>query len=248
VINMATNEQTTHVLIVDDDDDIRSLLSDFLERNRLTAFQAPNGEVMRNILKSQHIDLVVLDLNLPDEDGLSLCRQLRSTSNLPVIMLTAKTDPIDRIVGLESGADDYVCKPFEPLELLSRIRSVLRRTQQLGVSESKTRESIRMHFSGWILDLTARHLLDPQGVVISLSGAEFRLLKIFLDRPNRILNRDQIMDIMHGRDAGAFDRSIDLQVSRLRQKIELDPKSPVIIKTVRNEGYILATSVKVESR
>src|SRR5450830_1677409 len=185
---MATNEQTTHVLIVDDDDDIRSLLSDFLERNRLTAFQAPNGEVMRNILKSQHIDLVVLDLNLPDEDGLSLCRQLRSTSNLPVIMLTAKTDPIDRIVGLETGADDYVCKPFEPLELLSRIRSVLRRTQQLGVSESKTRESIRMHFSGWILDLTARHLLDPQGVVISLSGAEFRLLKIFLDRPNRILN------------------------------------------------------------
>lgn len=248
MINMATNEQTTHVLIVDDDDDIRSLLSDFLERNRLTAFQAPNGDVMRNILKSQHIDLVVLDLNLPDEDGLSLCRQLRSTSNLPVIMLTAKTDPIDRIVGLETGADDYVCKPFEPLELLSRIRSVLRRTQQLGVSESKTRESIRMHFSGWILDLTARHLLDPQGIVISLSGAEFRLLKIFLDRPNRILNRDQIMDIMHGRDAGAFDRSIDLQVSRLRQKIELDPKSPVIIKTVRNEGYILATSVKVESR
>lgn len=248
MINMATNEQTTHILIVDDDDDIRSLLSDFLERNRLTAFQAPNGEVMRNILKSQHIDLVVLDLNLPDEDGLSLCRQLRSTSNLPVIMLTAKTDPIDRIVGLETGADDYVCKPFEPLELLSRIRSVLRRTQQLGVSESKTHESIRMHFSGWILDLTARHLLDPQGIVISLSGAEFRLLKIFLDRPNRILSRDQIMDLMHGRDAGAFDRSIDLQVSRLRQKIELDPKSPVIIKTVRNEGYILATSVKVESR
>lgn len=248
MINIATNEQSTHVLIVDDDDDIRSLLSDFLERNRLTAFQAPNGDVMRNILKSQHIDLVVLDLNLPDEDGLSLCRQLRSTSNLPVIMLTAKTDPIDRIVGLETGADDYVCKPFEPLELLSRIRSVLRRTQQLGVSESKTYESIRMHFSGWILDLTARHLLDPKGVVISLSGAEFRLLKIFLDRPNRILNRDQIMDLMHGRDAGAFDRSIDLQVSRLRQKIELDPKSPVIIKTVRNEGYILATSVKVESR
>ncbi len=245
---MLANEQTTHILIVDDDDDIRSLLSEFLERNRLTAFQAADGEAMRNVLKSQHIDLVVLDLNLPGEDGLSLCRQLRAHSKLPVIMLTAKTDPIDRIIGLETGADDYVCKPFEPLELLSRIRSVLRRTQQSTVSEIKTRDIVRMHFSGWILDITARHLIDPQGVVISLSGAEFRLLKMFLDRPNRILNRDQIMDVMHGRDAGAFDRSIDLQVSRLRQKIEQDQKSPVIIKTVRNEGYILTTSVKVESR
>ena len=245
---MLANEQPTNILIVDDDDDIRSLLSEFLERNRLTAFQAADGEAMRNVLKSQHIDLVVLDLNLPGEDGLSLCRQLRAHSKLPVIMLTAKTDPIDRIIGLETGADDYVCKPFEPLELLSRIRSVLRRTQQSTVSEIKTRDIVRMHFSGWILDITARHLIDPQGVVISLSGAEFRLLKMFLDRPNRILNRDQIMDVMHGRDAGAFDRSIDLQVSRLRQKIEQDQKSPVIIKTVRNEGYILTTSVKVESR
>lgn len=246
--SLPANEQTTHVLIVDDDDDIRSLLSEFLERNRLTVFQASDGEVMKNVIKLQHIDLVVLDLNLPGEDGLSLCRQLRSTSNLPIIMLTAKSDPIDRIIGLETGADDYVCKPFEPLELLSRIRTVLRRTQQGALSESNVRESVRLHFSGWILDLTARHLLDPKGVIISLSGAEFRLLKMFLDRPNRILNRDQIMDIMHGRDAGAFDRSIDLQVSRLRQKIEQDQKAPMIIKTVRNEGYILTTSVKVEGR
>ncbi len=242
------NEQPINILIVDDDDDIRSLLSEFLERNRLVAFQASDGEVMKKLLKSQPIDLVVLDLNLPGEEGLSLCRQLRASSNIPIIMLTAKTDPIDRVMGLETGADDYVCKPFEPLELLSRIRSVLRRTHQSGISEGKAVESVSIHFSGWILDLTARHLLNPQGVVISLSGAEFRLLKMFLDRPNRILSRDQIMDMMHGRDAGAFDRSIDLQVSRLRQKIEEDQKLPVIIKTVRNEGYILATSVRLESR
>ena len=245
---LLADDQVTHVLIVDDDDDIRSLLSDFLERNHLIAFQATDGEAMRKMILSHRIDLIVLDLNLPGEDGLSLCRQLRASSNIPIIMLTAKSDPIDRIVGLETGADDYVCKPFEPLELLSRIRSVLRRTQQLGNSSTKTTEAIKMHFADWVLDLTARHLLDPQGVIISLSGAEFRLLKMFLDRPNRILNRDQIMDQMHGRDASAFDRSIDLQVSRLRQKIELDQKSPTIIKTVRNEGYILATTVKVETR
>lgn len=242
------NEQAVNILIVDDDDDIRTLLSEFLERNRLVAFQASDGEMMKKILKSQRIDLVVLDLNLPGEDGLSLCRQLRASSNIPVIMLTAKTDPIDRVVGLETGADDYVCKPFEPLELLSRIRSVLRRTQQSGVTENNAFEPARIHFSGWILDLTARHLLNPQGVVISLSGAEFRLLKMFLDRPNRVLNRDQIMDMLHGREAGAFDRSIDLQVSRIRQKIEEDQKFPMIIKTVRNEGYILTTTVKVENR
>jgi two-component system OmpR family response regulator len=241
------NEPETHVLIVDDDDDIRSLLSEFLERNGLHAFQAVDGDVMWEVLKSRPIDIVVLDLNLPGEDGLSLCKRLRSNSNLPVIMLTARTSPIDRIVGLETGADDYVCKPFEPLELLSRIRSVLRRTRQLGAG-SDAHEAIKIYFSGWALDITARHLLDPSGVIISLSGAEFRLLKIFLDRPNRILNRDQIMDIMHGREAGAFDRSIDLQVSRLRQKIERDTKSPTILKTVRNEGYILTTSVKVEKR
>ena len=245
---LLADDQVTHVLIVDDDDDIRSLLSDFLERNHLIAFQATDGEAMHKMILSHRIDLIVLDLNLPGEDGLSLCRQLRASSNIPIIMLTAKSDPIDRIVGLETGADDYVCKPFEPLELLSRIRSVLRRTQQLGNSSTKTTEAIKMHFADWVLDLTARHLLDPQGVIISLSGAEFRLLKMFLDRPNRILNRDQIMDQMHGRDASEFDRSIDLQDSRLRQKIELDQKSPSIIKTVRNEGYILATTVKVETR
>ena len=214
----------------------------------LQTLQAVDGKDMWVKLESQAIDLVVLDLSLPGEDGLSLCRQLRSSSNLPIIMLTAKTSPIDRIVGLETGADDYVCKPFEPLELLSRIRSVMRRTRQSPTNDNTGDAPVKIHFSGWVLDLVARHLLDPQGVIISLSGAEFRLLKLFLDRPNRVLNRDQLMDILHGREASAFDRSIDLQISRLRQKIERDSKSPEILKTVRNEGYILTASVKVETR
>jgi len=244
--NLPASSQKTQILIVDDDNDIRSLLSDFLEDNGLRAFQAANGKVMWDILKSQHVDLVILDLNLPGEDGLALCRQLHSSSSLPVIMLTAKINPIDRVIGLETGADDYVCKPFEPLELLSRIRSVLRRAGPSATSEDNAREPARIHFSGWVLDLNARHLLNPLGVVISLSGAEFRLLKMFLDRPNRVLSRDQIMDLLHGREASPFDRSIDLQISRLRQKIEQDSKAPTMIKTVRNEGYILTTSVKVE--
>lgn len=239
-------EQNIRVLIVDDDHDIRLLLSDFLERNGLQVWQAADGKSMWQSLESQPVDLVVLDLNLPGTDGISLCRELRTTSNLPVIMLTARTSPIDRIVGLETGADDYVCKPFEPLELLSRIRSVLRRVTLAAAGEYDVREPRRMRFSGWTLELTARHLLDPRGVVISLSGAEFRLLKLFLDRPNRILSRDAIMEHMHGRESGPFDRSIDLQVSRLRQKIEENSKAPTLLKTIRNEGYLLASAVEVE--
>lgn len=240
------NQHQTNILIVDDDQDIRSLLSDFLEGNGLHAFQAANGLEMQRLLQSEHIDLLVLDLNLPGTNGLELCRELRTSSNLPVIMLTAKTSSIDRILGLETGADDYVCKPFEPMELLSRIRSVLRRTQAVAAGEEVAKEPVRMRFAGWQLDLIARHLISPRGVVVSISGAEYRLLKIFLDRPNRVLNRDQLMDLMHGRDAGPFDRSIDLQISRVRQKIEVDSKSPNIIKTVRNEGYILAAPVMVD--
>ena len=161
-------------------------------------------------------------------------------------MLTAKTSPIDRVVGLESGADDYVCKPFEPLELLSRIRSVLRRVHAGHDVENTNQEATRIHFAGRILDLTARHLINETGVIVSLSGAEFRLLRIFLEHPNRVLSRDQLMDLIHGRDTTPFDRSIDLQVSRLRQRIEGDTKSPTIIKTVRNEGYVLSASVKVD--
>ncbi len=241
-----SRDMRTQVLIVDDDNDIRALLSEFLDNNGLRTFQAADGDDMFKTLESGAIDLIVLDLNLPGVNGLDLCRSIRAGSGIPIIMLTAKTHPIDRIIGLETGADDYVCKPFEPLELLSRIRSVLRRTKTgaPATSTAPEQEAVKMQFSGWTLDLVARHLINRAGVVVSLSAAEYRLLKTFLERPGRILNRDQLMDLLHGRDASHFDRSIDLQISRVRQKIEEDSKNPQIIKTVRNEGYILTAAVK----
>lgn len=238
------SDMRTQVLIVDDDNDIRTLLSEFLDDNGLRTFQAADGDETLETLKSGTIDLIVLDLNLPGINGLDLCRKIRADSSVPIIMLTAKTHPIDRIIGLETGADDYVCKPFEPLELLSRIRSVLRRAKSGTIDATTAQEAVRIHFSDWTLDLVARHLINPGGVVVSLSAAEYRLLKIFLERPNRILNRDQLMDLLHGRDASHFDRSVDLQISRVRQKIEADSKASQIIKTVRNEGYILTAAVK----
>ena len=246
--SLAMTDNEIQVLIVDDDHDIRTLLSDILQKNGLTVFQASDGNAMWDMLKSRKIDLIVLDLNLPEVDGLTLCKQLRMESNLPVIMLTAKTNMIDRVVGLETGADDYVCKPFEPLELLSRIRSVLRRTNMSAISEDVDFAPSKISFANWSLDVTARHLISDGGVVISLSGAEYRLLRIFLDHPSRVLSRDQLMDFIHGRDSTPFDRSIDLQVSRLRQRIEGETKAPSIIKTVRNEGYILAAKVQVERK
>jgi two-component system OmpR family response regulator len=160
-------------------------------------------------------------------------------------MLTARGEPVDRILGLEMGADDYLAKPFEPRELFARIRSVLRRSQALP-RDVHANETKQMHFAGWTMDFTARHLINPDGVVVALSGAEYRLLKIFLDHANRVLNRDQLLNLTHGRDADPFDRSIDLQISRLRQKLGEDARSPQIIKTVRNEGYVLATPVAKE--
>ena len=234
------------ILIVDDDREIRTLLAEYLESNGFRALAAADGAGMRRILDSSHVDLVVLDLTLPGEDGLTLCRTLRAGSNLPVIMLTARGEPLDRILGLEMGADDYVAKPFEPRELSARIRNVLRRTQALPPTLERPMAK-RMAFAGWHFDLVARHLLSPQGTVVMLSGAEFRLLKVFLDHPNRVLNRDQLLNLTKGRDADPFDRSIDLQVSRLRQKLDDDAKSPALLKTVRNEGYVLAASVTTEN-
>lgn len=253
-----------HVAIVDDDDDIRTLLADFLNDNGITTSLASTAEELWPLLDEQAIDLLVLDLNLPGMDGLSICRQLRESSTLPVIMLTAKTSPLDRIVGLETGADDYLCKPFEPLELLSRIRSVLRRAHPLNsqpngqttdqLTEQANNQSTdspaatdanKYYFAHWVLDIHARHLIDTdgEGTVVSLSGMEFNVLRCFLDHPNRILTRDQLMDLIHGRQAGPFDRAIDLQISRLRQKLEHDSKNPQIIKTVRSAGYVLTASV-----
>ncbi|MEO6354711.1 MAG: response regulator [Oxalobacteraceae bacterium] len=239
-------EPISHILIVDDDREIRSLLADYLGRNGYLAHTAEDGSAMWKALEQADIDLIVLDLNLPGEDGLTLCRTLRAKSEMPVIMLTARSEPLDRILGLEMGADDYLPKPFEPRELLARIRSVLRRSHALPPNHAD--QSIaRLLFSGWTLDLTARHLLSPEQVVVMLSGAEFRLLKIFLEHPNRVLNRDQLLNMTQGRDADPFDRSIDIQISRLRQKLGEDARSPQILKTVRNGGYVLAAAVRAEN-
>lgn len=238
-------ETPAHILIVDDDREISTLLAEYLEKNGYKTSIAGDGKAMWKALDDSHIDLIVLDLNLPGDDGLTLCRNLRSRSSIPVIMLTARGEPLDRILGLEMGADDYLPKPFEPRELFARIRSVLRRTQALPPDMQAT-ETKQMRFAGWTMDFTARHLINPEGVVIALSGAEYRLLKIFLDHANRVLSRDQLLNLTQGRDADPFDRSIDLQISRLRQKLGDDARSPQIIKTVRNEGYVLATQVAKE--
>ena len=234
------------ILIVDDDRDIRTLLADYLESNGYRTLCAADGTGMWKQLDESRPDLIVLDLNLPGDDGLTLCRKLRANSTLPVIMLTARSEPLDRILGLEMGADDYLPKPFEPRELLARIRSVLRRSHALPPS-SPAENVQRIRFSGWTLDLTARHLLNPDGIVIMLSGAEFRLLRVFLEHPNRVLNRDQLLNLTQGRDADPFDRSVDIQISRLRHKLGEDARVPQIIKTVRNGGYVLAGQVTVES-
>ena len=240
-------ETSATILVVDDDREIRSLLGDYLNNNGYRAVLAADGVAMNRMLDSQHVDLVVLDLNLPGEDGLSICRRLRSSSELPVIMLTARDQPLDRILGLEMGADDYMPKPFEPRELLARIKSVLRRAHGAAVRGSENGQQ-RLHFNGWIFDPVARHLVNPQGMVVMVSGAEFRLLKVFLERPNRVLNRDQLLNLTQGRDADPFDRSIDIQVSRLRQKLGDDARAPTIIKTVRNGGYVLAVNVNAEGQ
>jgi two-component system, OmpR family, response regulator len=234
-----------HILIVDDDREISTLLAEYLEKNGYRTQTAGDGKAMWKALGDARIDLIVLDLNLPGDDGLTLCRNLRTRSSIPVIMLTARGEPLDRILGLEMGADDYLPKPFEPRELFARIRSVLRRTQALP-PDMQGPAPQQMHFAGWTMDFTARHLINPQGVVVALSGAEFRILKIFLDHANRVLSRDQLLNLTQGRDADPFDRSIDLQISRLRQKLGEDARSPQIIKTVRNEGYVLATQVAKE--
>ncbi|MGV3742534.1 MAG: response regulator [Burkholderiaceae bacterium] len=235
---MQNKDSVPRILIVDDDFDIRSLLADYLESNGLYALTAPNGAGMAKMLAEQNIDLVVLDWNMPGEDGLSLCRKLRANSNLPIIMLTARGEPLDRIIGLETGADDYVPKPFEPRELLARIRSLLRRSHApAGGSASALRQQLQ--FATWTLNCDAGHLIASDGTIVMLSSAESRLLKVFLDNPKRVLSRDQLLNLTQGNDAAAFDRSIDIQVSRLRQKLNEDARSPQIIKTVRNGGYML---------
>jgi two-component system OmpR family response regulator len=230
------------ILIVDDDAEIRTLLVTYLSRNGLQATAVGDGKAMWRALDAGRVDLVVLDLMLPGDDGLTLCRNLRAKSDLPVIMLTARGDETDRIVGLEMGADDYLPKPFSARELLARIKVVLRRAHSLPPN-LRPNDRPELCFAGWRLDTVQRHLVSPKGVVTSLSGAEFRLLRIFLEHPNRVLNRDQLVDLTQGREADPLDRSIDVQVSRLRHRLGDDPKDPQLIKTVRGEGYVLTVAV-----
>ncbi len=233
------------ILIVDDDDDIRKLLEAYLRKNGFDAQAVADGPGMREAMAARPASLVVLDLMLPGEDGLSLCRQLRARSQVPVLMLTAKGDPVDRIIGLEMGADDYLAKPFDPRELLARIRSILRRARALPAdTEINVPESFA--FSGWRLDTRERDLRAPDGVVVPLSGAEYRLLLIFLQNPNAVLSRDQLSNFTFGHDADPLDRTIDMQVSRLRERLHDEAREPAIIKTVRGKGYVLA--VRVESK
>ena len=233
-----------HLLVVDDDRDIRELLTNYLTRNGFRATAVADGRAMRAALAAHAFDLVVLDVMLPGEDGLTLCRELRARSNLPILMLTARGDDLDRIVGLEMGADDYLPKPFNPRELLARIKAVLRRARTLPDNLHAPQHSFA-RFDGWTLNFDTRTLHDPAGEAVELSGAEFRLLKIFVERPHRVLNRDQLMDLLHGRDTEPFDRSIDVQVSRLRQRLGDDAREARLIKTVRGEGYVFTAPVSL---
>jgi two-component system OmpR family response regulator len=238
-------ERADHILIVDDDREIRQMVAEYLEKNGMRATTAADGREMRAILDTQTIDLIVLDLMMPGEDGLVLTRNLRASKHraIPVVMLTARDDATDRIIGLEMGADDYVVKPFSARELMARIGAVIRRTRMLPPNLQISEASRLIAFGKWRLDTTARHLLDAEGTAVALSGAEFRLLRVFLDHPQRVLNRDQLLNLTQGREADPFDRSIDLLVSRLRQRLQDDPREQAYIKTVRNEGYVFSLPV-----
>jgi two-component system, OmpR family, response regulator len=232
-----------HLLIVDDDEDIRSLLTGFFRKHGHTVLTAASGAEMFSLLKAKPVDLVILDVMLQDEDGFSVCRQLRTTSTMPVIMLTGMADPTDRVVGLEIGADDYLTKPFDPRELLARVKAVLRRSVAKAEAPASTDTRPVLCFAGWRLDVARRELRSSENVLVLLSGGEFDLLLVFVEHPQRVLTRDQLIEYTHGSSYPGFDRSIDVQVSRIRHKLERDPKDPSLIRTVRNGGYIFSTDV-----
>ncbi|WP_042302205.1 response regulator [Paraburkholderia kururiensis] len=240
-------EKPDHILIVDDDRGIRELVGAYLEKSAMRVSLAANGREMRAALEYGAPDLIVLDLMMPGEDGLTLCRELRAGKfrTVPVLMLTARNEETDRIIGLEMGADDYLPKPFAVRELLARVRSVLRRTRMLPPGMQVTEAAQKLAFGDWRLDTTARHLLDAQGTMVALSGGEYRLLRVFLDHAQRVLTRDQLLNLTQGREANAFDRSIDLLVSRLRQRLRDEAREPRYIKTLRSEGYVFSAAVTV---
>jgi two-component system OmpR family response regulator len=240
-------DHINHILIVDDDREIRELVGNYLKKNGLRSTVVADGRQMRSFLEANQVDLIVLDIMLPGDDGLVLCRELRAGKHkaTPILMLTARTDETDRILGLEMGADDYLTKPFAARELLARINAVLRRTRMLPPNLLVTESGRMLQFGHWRLDTTARHLLDEDGTLVALSGAEYRLLRVFLDHPQRVLSRDQLLNLTQGRDADLFDRSIDLLVSRLRQRLKDDSREATYIKTVRSEGYVFSYPVEM---
>jgi two-component system OmpR family response regulator len=231
-----------HILVVDDDPEIRHLLKTYLEKNGYRVSMAAEGGGMWQSLEREHIDLIVLDLMLPGVDGMELCRTLRVRSRIPVIMLTARGDEMDRILGLEMGADDYLPKPFSARELLARIKVILRRVRDMPIDPLADAPE-RLAFSGWTLDTRTQHLHSPDDLVVPLSSAEYRLLHVLLTHPNRALTRDQLLDLTQGREGGPYDRSIDVLIGRLRKHLGDDAKQPSLIKTVRGRGYLLASKV-----
>ena len=232
-----------HILVVEDDREISALVARYLRSNDCRVTVAGNGRDVDHVMNGSRIDLIVLDLMLPGEDGVSLCKRLRTHSQVPIIMLTAKGDEVDRILGLEMGADDYLSKPFNPRELLARVRAVLRRSTITALNPATSSAHV-LSFLGWQIHRVLRELRNPAGARVTLTDAEFGLLQVFCERPGRVLSRDQLLDLTQGRSAGVFERSIDILVSRLRRKIESDPHYPSIIKTVRSGGYLFTPAVE----
>jgi two-component system OmpR family response regulator len=229
-----------HLLLLEDDSEISAMVARFMRDHGFRVSLAANGKAFDRLMSECKIDMLILDLMLPGEDVLSICRRVRATSNVPIIILTALGAEADRVVGLEMGADDYLTKPFSTRELLARVRSVLRRTRTFGIPD---RQSTVLMFDKWHLSLGARQLRSPDGLLIPLTTTEFDLLAVFCQHPGRVLSREQLLDLAHGRSASVFDRSVDVQVSRLRRKIEADAADPVIIITVRNGGYMFTPDV-----
>ena len=239
-------DKELQLLVVDDDAEIRDLLAHYLARENFRVITTGDGRKVERILSEQRIHLVLLDLMIPGEDGLSVCRRIRAHSAVPIIMLTAKGEEIDRIIGLEMGADDYVSKPFNPRELVARIKAVLWRTKQTYKGPGLEGQDERLRFDDWVVDPARREVVSPDGTIVDFSSGEFDLLIAFVNNARRTLTRDQLLDLTRGRMLDPYDRSIDVQVSRLRSKIEPDPRKPTLIKTVRNVGYMFTPTVTSE--
>lgn len=238
--------RTPHILIADDDQQIRTGLARFLSSQGMRVSQASDGAEVLRLFEVSNIDLIILEVMMPGDDGFSICRKLRSKSDIPIVMLTAAVGDTDRIVGLELGADDYICKPFLPRELAARLKGILRRANSIP-PHLRSRANISYTFDGWRLDPSNGLLTGPKGGTVDVTAGELELLQVFMEHPQVVLSRMQLLDLARGRAPGAFDRSIDIQVMRVRRKIEVDPQAPQIIKTVRNRGYVFTPRVVVSS-